>query len=105
MEEQARLESYTSIEQKVNMQVCLPIAFLLAEGELVGAIDDRLIEAAAREMLRERIKATPWSRMGMSSKGRQRAIEREVDAYWHLFIPDAEKHLHASTEDGERQPS
>ncbi len=71
----------------------------------MGAVDDKLIEAAAREMLRERIKATPWYRMGMSSKRRQRAIEREVDAYWHLFIPDAEKHLRASTEDGERQPS
>ncbi len=68
-------------------------------------IDDKSIEAAAREMLRERIKATPWYRMGMSSKGRQRAIERDVDAYWHLFVPAAEKHLRASTEYGERQPS
>ena len=71
----------------------------------MGAINDERIETAAREMLRERIKATPWYRMGMSSKGRQRAIEREVDAYWHLFIPDAEKHLRASTENGERQIS
>ena len=71
----------------------------------MGAIDDKLIEAAAREMLRERIKATPWYRSRMTSEERRQAIEREVDAYWHLFIPDAEKHLRASTEDGERQPS
>ena len=71
----------------------------------MGAVDDKLIEAAARKMLRERIKATPWYRMGMSSKKRQQAIEREVDAYWDLFIPDAEKHLRASTDDGEQQSS
>ncbi len=68
-------------------------------------IDDKSIEAAAREMLRERIKATPWYRIGMTNKLRQEAIEREVETYWRLFISDATKHLCESTEDDERQPS
>ena len=54
-------------------------------------IDDKRIEAAAREMLRERIKATPWYRIRTTREERQQAIEREVEAYWHLFILDAAK--------------
>jgi hypothetical protein len=44
----------------------------------MGAVDDKLIEAAAREMLRERIKATPWYRIRMTGAERRQAIEREV---------------------------
>jgi hypothetical protein len=43
--------------------------------------------------LRERIEATPWFRIKMTQEQRQAAIEREVDAYWHLFIADAAERL------------
>jgi hypothetical protein len=68
----------------------------------MGAIDDRFIEAAARKMLRKRIKAMPSYRIRMMSAERQKAIELEVETYWHLFIADAAKHLHEPTEDDER---
>ena len=66
-------------------------------------IDDKRIEAAAREMLRERIRATPWYRIGMTSKQRQQAIEKEVRTYWRLFIPDAAKQLCEVPEGDERR--
>jgi hypothetical protein len=50
---------------------------------------DNLIESTARALLRERIEATPWFRIKMTQEQRQAAIEREVSAYWHLFIADA----------------
>ncbi len=53
----------------------------------------QLIEATARAMLRERIEATPWFRIRMTQKQRQAAIEKDVEAYWHLFINDAAKQL------------
>ena len=68
-------------------------------------LDDKRIEAAAREMLRERINATPWYRIRMTSKERQQAIESEVDTYWHLFILEAAKQLYEVAEDDEPQPS
>ncbi len=68
-------------------------------------VDDKSIEAAAREMLRERIRATPWYRIGMTGKLRQQAIEREVETYWRLFIPDAAKQLLVAPEGDERQLS
>ena len=52
-----------------------------------------LIESTARALLRERIEATPWFRIRMSQEQRRVAIEREVDAYWHLFVADAAERL------------
>ena len=54
---------------------------------------DNLIESTARALLRERIEATPWFRIKMTQDQRRAAIEREVDAYWHLFIADAAERL------------
>jgi hypothetical protein len=54
---------------------------------------DNLIESTARTLLRERIEATPWFRIKMTQEQRRAAIEREVDAYWHLFIADATQRL------------
>ncbi|MBM6584317.1 hypothetical protein ILT44_29415 [Microvirga sp. BT689] len=54
---------------------------------------DNLIEITARALLRERIEATPWFRIRMSQEQRRAAIEREVEAYWHLFIADAAERL------------
>ena len=54
---------------------------------------DNLIEFTARALLRERIEATPWFRIKMTQEQRQAAIEREVDAYWHLFVADAAERL------------
>ena len=54
---------------------------------------DNLIETTARALLRERIEATPWFRIKMTQEQRQTAIEREVDAYWHLFVADATQRL------------
>jgi len=54
---------------------------------------DNLIESTARALLRERIEATPWFRIKMSQEQRRVAIEREVDAYWHLFVADAAERL------------
>jgi hypothetical protein len=54
---------------------------------------DNLIESTARALLRERIEATPWFRIKMTQEQRQAAIERDVDAYWHLFIADAAEWL------------
>jgi hypothetical protein len=48
-----------------------------------------LLESTARALLRERIEATPWFRIKMTQEQRRAAIEREVDAYWHLFVADA----------------
>jgi hypothetical protein len=59
---------------------------------MIGA-GDNLIESTARALLRERIEATPWFRIKMTQEQRRVAIEREVDAYWHLFIADATKRL------------
>ena len=57
-----------------------------------------LLESTARALLRERIEATPWFRIKMTQEQRQAAIEREVDAYWHLFIADAAERLLAPGE-------
>ena len=54
---------------------------------------DNLIQSTARALLRERIEATPWFRIKMTEEQRRTAIEREVDAYWHLFIADATERL------------
>jgi hypothetical protein len=54
---------------------------------------DDLIEFTARTLLREQIEATPWFRIKMTQEQRRAAIEREVDAYWHLFIADATQRL------------
>jgi hypothetical protein len=54
---------------------------------------DNLIETTARALLRKRIEATPWFRIRMSQEQRRAAIEREVDAYWHLFVADAAERL------------
>jgi hypothetical protein len=54
---------------------------------------DNLIASTARALLRERIEATPWFRIKMTEEQRRAAIEREVDAYWHLFIADAAERL------------
>jgi hypothetical protein len=54
---------------------------------------DNLIEFTARALLRERIEATPWFRIRMTQDQRWAAIEREVDAYWDLFIADAAERL------------
>ena len=53
------------------------------------AAGSNLLESTARALLRERIEATPWFRIKMTQKQRRAAIEREVNAYWHLFIADA----------------
>ena len=66
---------------------------------------DNLIGSTARALLRERIEATPRFRIRMSQDQRQAAIEREVDAYWHLFILDAAKQLHEAAADDERRNS
>jgi hypothetical protein len=50
---------------------------------------NNLIESTARALLRERIEATPWFRIKMTQEQGRAAIEREVDAYWHLFVVDA----------------
>jgi hypothetical protein len=52
-----------------------------------------LLESTARALLQERIEATPWFRIKMTQEQRRDAIEREVDAYWHLFIADAAERL------------
>jgi hypothetical protein len=65
------------------------------------AAGDNLIEFTARALLRERIEATPWFRIRMTQDQRRTAIEREVDAYWHLFIADATQWL---LEPGEASP-
>ena len=62
---------------------------------------DNLIESTARALLRERIEATPWFQIKMTKGQRREAIEREVDAYWHLFIVDATERL---LEPGEASP-
>lgn len=54
---------------------------------------DNLIEFTARALLRERIEATSWFRFKMSREQRRAAIEREVEAYWHLFVADATERL------------
>ncbi len=54
---------------------------------------DNLIELTARALLRERIEATPWFRIKMTREQRRDAIEREVDAWWHLFVADAAERL------------
>ena len=54
---------------------------------------DNLIESTARALLRERIGATPWFRIRMSREQRRAAIEREVDAYWHLFVAEPAERL------------
>ena len=54
---------------------------------------DSLIETTARALLRERIEATPWFRIRMTQEQRRSAIEREVEAYWHLFVADAAERL------------
>jgi hypothetical protein len=54
---------------------------------------DNLIEFSARALLRERITATSWFRIRMTQEQRRAAIEREVDAYWHLFVADATERL------------
>jgi hypothetical protein len=54
---------------------------------------DNLIQSTARALLRERIEATPRFRIKMTEEQRRAAIEREVDAYWHLFIADAAERL------------
>jgi hypothetical protein len=54
---------------------------------------DNLIESTARALLRERIEATPWFRIRMTQEQRRSAIERDVDAYWHLFVADAAERL------------
>jgi hypothetical protein len=59
---------------------------------------NNLIESMARALLRERIEATPWFRIKMTQEQRRAAIEREVDAYWHLFIADATERLLAPGE-------
>jgi hypothetical protein len=62
-------------------------------GEAMTSDGSRLIEATARALLRDRIEATPWFRIRMTQKQRQAAIEKEVEAYWHLFITDAADQL------------
>jgi hypothetical protein len=59
---------------------------------------DNLIESTARALLRERIEAMPWFRIRMTQEQRRAAIEREVDADWHLFIADAAERLLAPGE-------
>jgi hypothetical protein len=54
---------------------------------------DNLIESTARALLRQRIEVTPWFRIKMTQEQRQAAIEREVEAYWHLFVADAAERL------------
>jgi hypothetical protein len=54
---------------------------------------NNLIESTARALLRERIEATPWFRIRMTQEQRRAAIEREVEAYWHLFVADAAERL------------
>ena len=63
---------------------------------------DNLIEFTARALLRERIEATPWFRIKMTQEQRQTAIEREVDAYWHLFVADAAERLLGASEASQR---
>jgi len=62
---------------------------------------DNLIESTARALLRERIEATPWFRTRMTQEQRRAAIEREVDAYWHLFVADATERLPRPGEAGQ----
>jgi hypothetical protein len=62
---------------------------------------NNLIESTARALLRERIEATPWFRIKMTQEQRQAAIEREVDAYWHLFVADAAERLLGPGEAGQ----
>jgi hypothetical protein len=64
-------------------------------------VGDTLIESTARAVLRERIEATPWFRIKMTQEQRRAAIEREVDAYWHLFIADATQQLLGPGEAGQ----
>jgi hypothetical protein len=64
-----------------------------SQGEPMTRAGDNLIESTARTLLRERIEATPWFRIKMTQEQRWAAIEREVDAYWHLFIADATQRL------------
>ena len=68
-------------------------AWLIYEGEPMTGAGDNLIGSTARALLRERIEATPWFRIRMSQEQRRAAIEREVDAYWHLFVADATERL------------
>ncbi len=68
-------------------------AWLIYEGEPMTGAGDNLIGSTARALLRERIEATLRFRIRMSQDQRQAAIEREVDAYWHLFVADAAQRL------------
>ena len=65
------------------------------------ATGDNLIESTARALLRKRIEATPWFRIRMTQEQRRAAIEREVDAYWHLFVADATERLLGPGEAGQ----
>jgi hypothetical protein len=76
-------------------------ALLIHEGAMITA-GNNLIESTARALLRERIEATPWFRIKMSKEQRRAAIEREVDAYWHLFIADAAERLLGPAGAGQR---
>jgi len=64
-----------------------------SRGEPMMGAGDNLIESTARALLRERIEATPWFRIRMTQEQRRAAIERDVEAYWHLFIADATERL------------
>jgi hypothetical protein len=64
-------------------------------------VGDNLIESTARALLRERIEATPWFRIRMTQEQRREAIEREVEAYWHLFVADAAERLLGPGEAGQ----
>jgi hypothetical protein len=67
----------------------------------MASAGDNLIASTARALLRERIEATPWFRIKMTQEQRQAAIEREVDAYWHLFVADAAERLLGPGEAGQ----
>jgi len=68
-------------------------ARLIHEGEQMTTTGASLLETTARALLRERIEATPWFRIRMTQEQRRAAIEREVEAYWHLFVTDAAERL------------
>jgi hypothetical protein len=59
----------------------------------VATIKDEEVELEARAIVRERIECTPWFRKGFTGPQRQKAIEREVDRCWILFVKDAAARL------------
>ncbi len=59
----------------------------------MATISNGEVEALARQLLREQLECSPWFRQGLSERQRMKRIQLEVDAWWHLMIPEASQQL------------